>query len=156
MASEHVNAYPSEDQYARWEERREEMDMGKSEFVISMVEAGMKKIDPIVNPDEEVRRLRDQRIELGEELRQCQSERRRLENKIDGMRDMWHHTDREALRRFVVDNPGTTYSEALEHIESTAPQRVGYHLDAMTGEHIRDKQDGNVVRYYPVETEVQG
>ena len=37
--------YPTKEQRERWDERADELDMNTSEFVKSMVEAGMKKFE---------------------------------------------------------------------------------------------------------------
>ena len=56
--------YPTEDQYDRWKQQAEEFDMSVSEFMQAMVEAGLKKFDATVEPDETARELREQRNDL--------------------------------------------------------------------------------------------
>jgi hypothetical protein len=60
--------YPTADQYDRWKRQVEEFDMSVSQILQSMVEAGLKKFDAAVEPDETTRELRDQRNDLRNEL----------------------------------------------------------------------------------------
>ena len=104
--TEHVNAYPSTEQFENWEHHRAELDMGKSEFIVHMVEAGLKNIESVLDPDEEVERIRQLNIELHDELDACREERDRLDTKVDQLLEEYRHTDREAFRRVPA---GPTY-----------------------------------------------
>ena len=151
--TEHVNAYPSTEQFETWEQHRRELGMGKSEFIIHMVEAGLKNLESVLDPDEEVERFRQLSLKLEDELDACHEERDRLETKVNQLLKEYRHTDREALRRFVGRNPGATYADAVRHVKETTEQRVTKHVDALEGEEIRSERVGNDVQYYPVADE---
>lgn len=61
-------AYPTTEQYKQWKDRAEQMDMSVSEFMKAMTEAGWKKFDANVEPDQTNRELREQRNDLKQEL----------------------------------------------------------------------------------------
>lgn len=133
-------AYPTKQQYTRWKEHAEEYDMSVSEFMASMIEAGMKKFDATVAPDETNQELRQQRNDLKDELVHARDRVQRLENRL-------HRGERETIRRYVEDTPGTSFGEIVQQVIDTVPERVNHHLDGLEGEAIRF--DGE--RYYPVE-----
>lgn len=132
--------YPSEEQYERWKDRAKEMNMSVSEFMQAMIEAGMKKFDATVEPDETHRELREQRNDLKHELDNARDRIQRLENRL-------YHSEREAIRRYVEENPGVTYEEIGQQIIDTAPSRVADHLDVLEGE-VLESDNGH---YYPAE-----
>jgi predicted RNase H-like nuclease (RuvC/YqgF family) len=74
--------YPSKQQHARWKQEAEDMDMSLSEFIQAMTEAGLKKFDAEVTPDESLRDLRQQRNELKRELDQTRNRVRELEAQL--------------------------------------------------------------------------
>jgi hypothetical protein len=59
--------YPTAEQYDRWKERANEFDMNVSQFMQSMIEAELKKFNAVVEPDETVAGLREQRNDLENE-----------------------------------------------------------------------------------------
>lgn len=130
--------YPTDEQYSQWEDRAEELDMSMSEFVECMVEAGLKKFDATVSPDETNRELREQRNDLKAELD-------RARDRIEQLEDELHHGERGAIRDYVESNPGASYDEIVQHVIDTAAGRVTTHLDGLEGDEIR-VEDG---LYYP-------
>lgn len=134
--------YPTEDQYDRWKQRAEEFDMSTSEFMQAMVEAGLKKFDASVEPDETLTELREQRNDLRDELDHART-------RIESLEDRIHHGELATIRRFVEENPGTTYDEIIQHVLDSAPGRVTNHLEDLEGEDLW-VEDGE---YYPMDTE---
>jgi hypothetical protein len=137
MTHESVSAYLAPDQHERWLDRAEELGMGQSEFVISMVEAGLKKFDAAGDSAESVRELRGQRDHLRDELGRCRDDRQRLEAKLTGMETAWQYSDRVVIEQFVADNPGATFDQILTEVEDTAAVRVSRHLDTLEGNTLR-------------------
>jgi hypothetical protein len=62
-----VATYPTDEQLARWKNLADERDMSLSQWVSHMVEAGQKKFEIEVTPDETSSELRDQRNQLRRE-----------------------------------------------------------------------------------------
>lgn len=131
-------AYPKSDQYDRWKQRAEEFDMSVSEFMQAMVEAGLKKFDATVEPDETARELREQRNDLRDELDHAR-------DRINDLEIRLYQGERAAVRDYVEENPGATYDEIIQHIVDTVPERVTKHLDDLEGEGVTVEDD----RYYP-------
>jgi len=138
--SRHAATYPSEEQYQRWQNRADDLGMSMSEFVEAMVEAGMKKFDATVEPDETNQELREQRNELKSELD-------RARDRIQELEDAVYHGERRTIKRYVEDNPGSTYDDIIQHVIDTVPQRVTTHLDDLEGDELRQEDGG----YYPVD-----
>jgi ElaB/YqjD/DUF883 family membrane-anchored ribosome-binding protein len=139
--SRHAATYPSEEQYQRWQDRADDLGMSMSEFMEAMVEAGMKKFDVSVEPDETNQELRQQRNELKTELD-------RARDRIQELEDAVYHGERRTIKRYVEDNPGATYDEVIQHVIDTVPQRVTTHLDDLEGDELRYVDGG----YYPAES----
>jgi len=139
MSESHpATAYPTQVQYDRWADRAEEYGMSISEFIQAMVEAGIKKFDARVEPDESHRELREQRNDIKNELE-------RARDRIDTLEAQLYSTERETIRTYVEKNPGATYEEVTQQIIDTTPDRVNGHLDALQGDSIEAVGD----RYYP-------
>jgi predicted nucleic acid-binding Zn-ribbon protein len=140
MGSDRQSAttYPTEEQYDRWKRRADEMDMTVSEFMQSMIEAGMKKFDASVEPDETNRELRQQRNDLRDELQHARE-------RIDDLEDRLHHGERASIRRYIENNPGASYDDIVQHVIDTAAGRVTTHLDDMEGDDLRSEDGG----FYP-------
>lgn len=133
--------YPTEEQYERWKDRAEEMDMSVSEFMQSMIEAGMKKFDAtVVEPDETYLELREERNDLKDELEEAHERIDKLERQLYG-------GERRAVLEYVNENPGATYGEIQQHVIDTVPSRVSQVLDMLDGDAIRVEGD----EYYPIE-----
>lgn len=131
-------AYPKSDQYDRWKQQAEEFDMSVSEFMQAMIEAGLKKFDATVEPDETARELREQRNDLRDELAHARGRINDLETRL-------YQGERAAIRDYVEENPGATYDEIIQHVVDTVPERVTKHLDDLEGEGVTVEDD----RYYP-------
>lgn len=135
--SKHAATYPTLRQYDRWAARADELGMSTSEFIEAMVEAGMKKFDASVNPDETNRELRQQRDDLKDELD-------RSRERIQELEDAVYHGERQTIQEYVRANPGAPYDEIIRHVVRTVPERVTTHLDDMEGEELLFEDD----RYY--------
>jgi ElaB/YqjD/DUF883 family membrane-anchored ribosome-binding protein len=131
--------YPTPDQYERWKAEADDMDMSVSEWMQAMIEAGRKKFDARVEPDETAEELRKQRNDLKEELD-------RARDRIDELEDIVHHGEQEVVREFVEENPGATFGEITQHLIDTVPERVSRHLEELEGDTVRVDDE----RYYPV------
>ncbi|MGQ5515685.1 hypothetical protein [Halococcus saccharolyticus] len=131
-------AYPTSDQYDRWKQRANEFDMSVSEFMQAMVEAGMKKFDASVEPDETNRELRDQRNDLKDELDRTRERVAELEEQV-------HRGERAAVRRYVEQNPGTSFGQIVQRVVDTAPERVNRHIEDLEDDALRVEDD----QYYP-------
>lgn len=139
-----TTTYPTEDQYNRWEARADELGMSMSEFVECMVEAGLKKFEVSVTPDETNQELREQRNDLKDELDRA---RRRIEQ----LEDELHHGERGTIRDYVEANPGATYDEIVQHIIDTAAGRVVSYLEGLEGDKLRvETDDDGTDLYYPI------
>jgi len=130
--------YPTVEQYDRWIDRADEFDMSVSDFMQAMVEAGLKKFDATVEPDETAHELREQRNDLRDELDHARSRINDLETRL-------YQGERGAVRDYIQENPGATYDEIIQHVIDTVPERVTAHLDDLEGEDVTVKGNG----YYP-------
>jgi len=132
--------YPTPEQYETWKEEATEMDMSVSEWIQAMVEAGRKKFDAQVEPDESAQELREQRNDLNEELVHARERIEKLENQL-------HQSERATVVEFVEENPGATYGEIGQRLSDTVPERLQPHVDALESEELRKEGDC----YYPTE-----
>lgn len=137
-----VTVYVSEEQRDEWREKAEEMDMSLSEFVEAMTNAGQKKFELNVDPDETNAKLREDRNYFERKLKEERREKERLEEQL-------HGGERQAIANFIEANQGVSYQEIVEHVADTVPSRVSDHLEAMNGESIWNGRDG----YYPLDTD---
>lgn len=134
--------YPTEEQYESWKEEANEMDMSTSEWMQAMIEAGRKKFDAEVEPDETAQELREQRNDLKDQLDLARDRVEELENIV-------HHGEQEVVRQFVEENPGATFEQITQHVVDTVPERVIQNLDELEGSALY--VDGD--EYYPTEGE---
>lgn len=132
--------YPAPEQYEGWKSEAEEMDMSVSSWIQAMVEAGRKKFDATVEPDESAQELREQRNDLKDELEHARERVAQLETRL-------HRGERAVVQEYVEANPGATYSEIVQHVADTVPERVSKHLEELEGQALH--VDGDC--YYPVE-----
>ncbi|WP_066411693.1 hypothetical protein [Halorubrum aethiopicum] len=132
--------YPTKPQYEGWKEDAADMDMSVSEWIQAMVEAGRKKFDAGVEPDETLQEVRKHRNDLKEELDHARERIQDLENQL-------HHGEQAAIRGFVEENPGATFEDITRHVIETVPERVNRHLDELEGDVLY--VDGE--EYYPQE-----
>jgi len=138
--------YPTPEQYEGWKAEADEMDMSISEWIQAMVEAGRKKFDATVEPDETPQELREQRNDLKEELEHARE-------RIDKLESQLHRSERAAIIEFVEDNPGATFGEIGQHLADTVSERIRPHMDALEGGEIRADVDDGTERFYPREGE---
>lgn len=134
--------YPTPEQYEGWKADAEEMDMSVSEWMQAMIEAGRKKFDASVEPDESVQELREQRNDLKAELEHARE-------RIQTLEELAHRSERQAIIEYVEKNPGATYGEIGQHLTDTVPERLQPHLDALEGEELYADGEG----FYPTEDE---
>lgn len=132
--------YPTKPQYEGWKKDAADMDMSVSEWIQAMVEAGRKKFDAGVEPDETLQEVREHRNDLKEELDRARERIQDLENQL-------HHGEQAAIREFVEENPGATFDDITRHVIETVPERVNRHLDELEGDAVY--ADGE--EYYPRE-----
>ena len=135
--SKHVAAYVEDEQHERWKEQAEEMDMSMSQWTQAMVEAGMKKFDRDVEPDESRDDLRRKRNDLRDELQRARDRIAELEQQV-------HTNERDALIEYVEENPGSRYPDIVQHIANSAGSRVTKLLDQLEGEEIEIDEEGRV------------
>lgn len=140
--SNHVATYPPDEQYQRWRDEADEMDMSLSEWVQGMVEAGMKNFSTNIEPDENIQELREQRNDLRQELSDARGRIRALETAL-------YEGEREAIVEYIENNPGVQYDEIIQHVINSTPERVVRQLDVLDGDRI--VRDGDA--YYPMEDE---
>jgi ElaB/YqjD/DUF883 family membrane-anchored ribosome-binding protein len=122
--------YPTPEQHEQWEEEANAKDMSKSGWVQAMVEAGRKKFDATVQPDESAQELRQQRNDLKEELDRARDRIAELENIV-------HQGEQQVISQYIHDNPGVTYSEIVQHVQNTVPERVNRHIEELEGDAVR-------------------
>lgn len=139
MGSKQLHVYVPEDQYDRWEDRADELNMGLSAFVKGMTEAGQKKFDRSVEPDEPAADLREQRNDLRDELDRARERIEELENAL-------YKGEPATIERFVEDHPGATSDDIIQRVGDTVPSRVTRHLETMEGDVLMKGDDGG---YYP-------
>ena len=132
--------YPTVDQYEQWKANAADMDMSVSEWIQAMVEAGRKKFDASIEPDESAQELREQRNDLKAELEHTRDRVEELETQL-------HRSEREKIKQYVEDNPGATIGEIGQELADTIPERLDAHLDALEG--VAVTVDGEAC--YPVE-----
>ncbi|MFY4812966.1 hypothetical protein ACOJIV_09785 [Haloarcula sp. AONF1] len=130
--------YPTPEQYQGWKDDAEEMDMSVSEWMQAMIEAGRKKFDAQVEPDESAEQLRRQRNDLKTELERARERIQELETQL-------HYGEQAVIREFVEENPGATFEDITRHVIDTVPERLNRHLDELEGDALYVDDDG----YYP-------
>lgn len=130
-----VTVYVSEDTRDRWQDEADTVDMSLSEFVAAMTEAGQKKFDTEVEPDETKEKLREDRNYYQRELEKERRQKEQLEEQL-------HGGERQAITNFIESNPGVSYQDVVEHVADTAPSRVSNHLEEMNGQSIWNGSDG--------------
>lgn len=109
--------YPSTQQHARWKQKAAAMDMSLSEFIQAMTEAGLKKFEVDVTPDESASELRRQRNDLKRELDRARDRVTKLEEQVQTR-------ERETITSFVDANPGAELSEIIQELIETTSDRA--------------------------------
>jgi predicted RNase H-like nuclease (RuvC/YqgF family) len=131
--------YPSNEQHARWKREAEAMDMSLSEFIQAMTEAGLKKFDLDVQPDESVSDLRRQRNDLKRELDRSRERVAKLEEQLQTR-------ERERIKSFVADNPGVELGDIIQDLIETTSDRAPQQVADLVAVGELHQQDG---AYYP-------
>lgn len=140
-----ATSYIVADEYEDWSDHADDLGMSISEYIQSMVRAGRKKFSVEVTPDESNQELRESRDYYRKELERERNKNSRLERQL-------HGGEPAAIESYVQSNPGASYDEILNHIRSTASERVSSHLESMSGNDLRKTSDG----FHPAErTEVE-
>jgi hypothetical protein len=137
-----TSTYPPPEQRERWQERADELDMSMSQFLASMVEAGMKKFERDVEPDFSNAELREQKADLQDELSHVRERMQRLE-------DIAYGGERQEVIDYIENNPGVEYYEILTRIENTAGERLTPALDWLETEGRIEKNEAG--QYFAVE-----
>jgi hypothetical protein len=137
--SKHVATYVSEEQFERWQEEAEMMRMSTSEWVNAMVEAGQKKFDRDIRPDESKDDLRRRNTGLWQKYQKVREERDHLEDQL-------LQTERQAIVEYVDENQGCRYKEIARHLSKNRGSRLTRLLDALDGEEIEIDEEGRVYR----------
>jgi hypothetical protein len=81
--TEQVFVYITEEQKDRWKQGAKNMGVPLSGFIKNMTEAGMKKFDRRIEPDESKEELREQRNETRRELKQARERIQSLEDRLE-------------------------------------------------------------------------
>ena len=125
--------YPTEEQWSRWEAEMEDRGFETpNQFVQAMVEAGLKRFDVEVHPNETVNELREERKQL------CQSVEE-LEKHYSNLEEHLAASDRGAVNRFLDENPDAEYDVVLDHVRESAPKRVTRYIDEWDGSYESPK-----------------
>ena len=132
--SKQTTTYPTKEQYERWSEKAEENGMSMSEWIECMVEAGQKKFEAGIEPDESHRELREQRYELGKLAKERQE-------RINELEDRLYQDERAAVIEFLEENPGSDFGDIMQHLIDTAGDRAMRYLDEMSGDEIMVEND---------------
>lgn len=130
--------YVPKKQYTRWTSHAEELGMSISEFIKCMVEAGNKKFDATVDPDETVHELREQRNHYKKEFE-------RLQSRVDKLEDRLNQGEKAEIRRYVAENPGATFAEIHQHLIETVPERANRSLEELEGDELQVQADSYYV-----------
>lgn len=124
-----VFAYPDDDRYERWKELADGSGESMSEFVQNRVEAGVKKFDARVEPDESVAELREQRNRLRADLERARGRIETLENRLDtGFRSK--------ILDAVKENPGIEHGELKQTMAEDVDELVTRNIEFMDGESL--------------------
>ncbi|MFA1612459.1 hypothetical protein [Halobellus rubicundus] len=140
MSNKRAIAYPPQEQYDNWQDHAENLDMSVSQFITGMVEAGRKKFDAQITPDESVSELRDQRNDLKDELARTRERVEKLESQL-------HAGERGSMINHIRANPGCTFAEVQQEVAEKSGERLMRYVEALSGEKI-ERRDGKL---YPVE-----
>lgn len=126
-----ATAYPPNRVYDQWKRHADDLDMKVSEFITYMVEAGRKKFEVEVTPDETSQELRQQRNDL-------KRENDRIRERVSMLEDRLFEGERGAIIEYVEDNPGATNDEIIQHLGDNLQPRVTDHLDELVGHQLRE------------------
>lgn len=127
--SHHLATYPRDEQYERWKKEADARNMSMAEFAECMIEAGLKKFEINVTPDESAAELREQRNDLRDELTHARSRIEKLEQQM-------YTGERGEILRFIEENGPVGYADIIGHLNVTANQRVVDFLERCEGEAV--------------------
>lgn len=139
MPKQIVGVYAPPDRKESWEEQANEMGMSTSEWANAMIEAGLKKFDRDIQPDESKRDLRRRNTELWKKFHELKKERDSLEKQL-------LQTERQAILEFVEENNGCRYKEIAKYLSKNQASRLTKLLDALDGDEIEIDESGHVYR----------
>jgi len=131
--------YPTTEQHARWKREADAMDMSLSEFIQAMTEAGLKKFDVDVEPDESLSEVRRQRNDLKRELD-------RSRNRITKLEEQLQTRERQRIKSFVAENPGVELSDIIQDLIETTSDRAPHQVADLVAVGELHHEDG---AYYP-------
>lgn len=135
--SKQVATYVSEEQRKRWKKLADKREMSLSEWVKAMTEAGLKKFDRQVSPDQT-------KAELREKCRQFMRDLQDARERIQTLERQVVESERESILKFIRENPGASYQEIVQHIINTTSGRVTKLLTEMDGEEVVVDKHGRV------------
>ena len=122
--------------------------MSVSEFIQSMVEAGIKTdkgFEIGTEDDQTIQELHEQRNDLRNELLHYR-------NRVEKLEDQLYHDEVKAIKDYVRNNPGCTYADLVQHMIDTVPERVITHIEMVEGDAIVVSNG----QYYPTGPNVEG
>ncbi|ELZ45907.1 hypothetical protein C463_05735 [Halorubrum californiense DSM 19288] len=135
----HIGVYTPQDRYEMWKQEADELGMSMSQWANAMVEAGLKKFDRDIQPEESKSDLRKRNTQLWNDYEKVRKERDKLETQL-------HQTERRAIVEFVEENQGCRYKEIAQHLAKNRGSRLTKLLDALDGEEIEIDEEGRVNR----------
>lgn len=115
--SHHAATYPPEDLYEDWKAEADEEGIPISRWIQYKVEAGRKKFDVTIEADEDVQELREEKADLRAQLRDAKE-------RIEDLEDLAESREKRVVEDYAQDNPEAGFDEIVEHVRSTAPERV--------------------------------
>lgn len=136
--SHHVASYPGDEQYDQWTEDAEEMDMSMSEYVERMVEAGRTKIPITAHVVDSDYKLREQRNDLRNELRNARE-------RIEALEARLHRDELGAVVEHIRENPGIDHAQLTNWVGSKAPSLTQQYVKDLRGELIEERDGGYYV-----------
>lgn len=135
----HIGVYTPQDRYETWKQEADKLGMSMSQWANAMVEAGLKKFERDIQPEESKTDLRKRNTQLWNDYEKVRKERDKLETQL-------HQTERRAIVEFVEGNQGCQYKEIAQHLAKNRGSRLTKLLDALDGEQIEIDEEGRVNR----------
>jgi hypothetical protein len=124
-----ATAYPLSETYTEWLQHADELDMSVSRYILSMVEAGRKRIDISVAREGGEIELRTQRNDLKRELDDARHRIEYLEKRL-------YQGERGAILEILEEEGTASFEVIVQRIIDDAPARVARTIDEMDGEEI--------------------
>lgn len=136
--TKHVATHVSKKQKKQWKQEADSMGASMSEYVKMMTEAGRKKFEREVSPDETRAELREQRNDFGDALRDARSRINTLERQLSA-------TERQEIIEYVEENPGAEHGDIIQHLVNSVNGRANKLMAELEGAELRVDSKG---RYY--------